>query len=325
MFNGLKRAHEYSGIGQISNALTKLWNRDNPDWDAAAWLCYYNNLVIDAAKTGKVNSYEQYPAVNARIKKATGGSGKGARMPHFFQYSVNGRRTETAVDLKKQFSKPNASTMNRICAFFDDVGSISRTVDGVAPFNWQMLLSSDHLSCKMNTADVIEGINAVWELDSIDTANRIQVQEATDLQLKHDMAKADLLLEEAEHIVSEKFGSLEEAYPYFVRCLFTGENFHRPSHKKLFWQLFGEIAVRCIQENLENCTVCERCGAKVPAWVDNHFCLVGTKGFFECVDCGAVCERLNSRQCRCEECQHEHAAALKAKANKRYYRSMKEG
>ena len=105
MFNGLKRAHDYSGIGQISNALTKLWNRDDPDWDAAAWLCYYNNLVIDAAKTGKVNSYEQYPAVNARIKKATGGSGKGVRMPHFFQYTVNGRRAETAVDQKKQFSK----------------------------------------------------------------------------------------------------------------------------------------------------------------------------------------------------------------------------
>lgn len=45
MFLGLKRAHDYSGIGQVSNALTKLWNSDTPDWDAAAWLCYYNNLV----------------------------------------------------------------------------------------------------------------------------------------------------------------------------------------------------------------------------------------------------------------------------------------
>lgn len=45
MFHGLKRAHDYSGIGQVSNSLTKLWNRPHPDLDAAAWLTYYNNLV----------------------------------------------------------------------------------------------------------------------------------------------------------------------------------------------------------------------------------------------------------------------------------------
>lgn len=44
MFNGLKRAHDFSGIGQVSNALTKLWNRNEPDLEAAAWLCMYNNL-----------------------------------------------------------------------------------------------------------------------------------------------------------------------------------------------------------------------------------------------------------------------------------------
>ncbi len=45
-FDGLKRAHDYSGIGQVSNSLTKLWNRDNPDYVAAGLLCFYNNLVI---------------------------------------------------------------------------------------------------------------------------------------------------------------------------------------------------------------------------------------------------------------------------------------
>ena len=46
-FGGLKRAHEFSGIGQVSNALTKLWNKDNPDREAAAMLCFYNNLVMN--------------------------------------------------------------------------------------------------------------------------------------------------------------------------------------------------------------------------------------------------------------------------------------
>ena len=50
MFNALKRAHDYSAgevtsIGEISNMLTRLWNKDNPDRDMANLLCMFNNLV----------------------------------------------------------------------------------------------------------------------------------------------------------------------------------------------------------------------------------------------------------------------------------------
>ena len=58
MFNGLKRAHDYSGIGQVSNALTKLWNRDVPDREAAAWLCFYNNQVISKIVTLRSNAQQ---------------------------------------------------------------------------------------------------------------------------------------------------------------------------------------------------------------------------------------------------------------------------
>ena len=84
-FHGLKRAHEYSNIGEISNMLTRLWNRNNPDRIAAALLCYKNNLIIDAAKTGYINDYTNYPEIEKRINKATGGPN--GRMPYFFQYS----------------------------------------------------------------------------------------------------------------------------------------------------------------------------------------------------------------------------------------------
>lgn len=79
LFNGLKRAHEYSNIGEISNMLTRLWNRDNPDREAAALLCYLNNLRIDGAKTGAVNEYTNYPNIAKQINRATGG--KNGRMP----------------------------------------------------------------------------------------------------------------------------------------------------------------------------------------------------------------------------------------------------
>ena len=80
LFNGLKRAHQFSNIGEISNMLTCLWNRNNPDIHSAALLCYLNNLRIDGAKTGAVNEYTNYPDVAKRINKATGG--KNAKMPY---------------------------------------------------------------------------------------------------------------------------------------------------------------------------------------------------------------------------------------------------
>lgn len=55
MFRGLKRAHDYSGIGAVSNNLTKLWNRDEPDREAAEWLCMYNNFVISQIVTLRSN------------------------------------------------------------------------------------------------------------------------------------------------------------------------------------------------------------------------------------------------------------------------------
>ena len=50
MFHGLKRAHDFSSggitsIGEISNMLTRVWNKDVPDRLVTKLLCYFNNLV----------------------------------------------------------------------------------------------------------------------------------------------------------------------------------------------------------------------------------------------------------------------------------------
>ena len=46
LYIGLKRAHDYSGIGQVSNSITKLWNKPNPNVNAAKLLTMFNNYVI---------------------------------------------------------------------------------------------------------------------------------------------------------------------------------------------------------------------------------------------------------------------------------------
>ena len=79
IFNGLKRAHKFSNIGEISNMLTRLWNRDNPDRMAAAMLAALNNWRIDGAKSGACNEYTNYPEIEKRVNRATGGPN--GRMP----------------------------------------------------------------------------------------------------------------------------------------------------------------------------------------------------------------------------------------------------
>ena len=299
MFNGLKRAHEYSGIGQVSNSLTKLWNKDNPDRYAAACLTFFNNLVIDAAKTGMINGYENYPEVNRRINKAIGG--KKGRMPWFFQFSKNGRRSlHLPVAERKQYAKPNSSTMNRICARFDDIGNINMYKTGVPPFNWQMLLEEN---------DKSYNITAVRIFSMLDEGNKQNLAVASRESLEGDEIEdaqgyefiKELIIEELE----ARCGSLKAAYPSIVRHLFVGENGGKVTHKQMFWRVFGKFAVEAIAANMETYTVCEKCGMKIPSWAINHICPKDADGFFECAVCGKWVERRNSRQYRCEECQRE--------------------
>lgn len=313
-FHGLKRAHEYSGIGEISNMLTKLWNRPNPDRLAAAWLTMYNNLVIDAAKSGQLNTYENYPEVASRINKAVGG--KRGLLPAFFEFSKNGRK-EQPQKKKKSYAKLNQSTMNRICNAFSDIGNINLNYAGVSQFNWQMLLSAPCteqrpeiplLFCNMDALNLSDKINA----------SDIQYMEERELKIKYEILANKI----ANELIAQ-FGSLETAYPYVAKHLFAGESEKKSAHKQMFWRVFGEIALKNLRENIETCDVCEECGMSVPTWA-KHTCIKNKSGFFECIDCGKQSERTNSRQCRCLNCQQNHRRLVKLQTEQTRRKKQKE-
>lgn len=307
LFNGLKRAHDFSGIGIVSNSQTKQWNRDTPDREAAAWLCYYNNLVIDAAKTGVINSYENYPDVNKRINKATGG--KRGKMPHFFRYSKNGRKQTGSNQRKKTYAKANQSVMNRICERFDTVGNINMNLAGVPPFNWQMLMPE-----AAPGAIRFDVVNKFCELDSSATVDLIETNNSSDRNKEINMTYTIL----KEHIVHEMLnmcGSLEEAYVHVAKYLFTGENMNKASHKQMFWRVFGDLAQAYLISNIADCYICPKCHECIPAWSNVHFCPKDAKGMFACLDCGAIVHRSGPKQCRCNNCQEQY--------RKTYYREWK--
>ena len=314
-FHGLKRAHDCSGIGEISNMLTRLWNRDKPDRLAAAWLTYYNNQVIDGAKSGMINTYEKYPEVARRISKAVGG--KHGRQPHFFQFSRNGRKQEPGKP-KKNYAKPNNSTMNRICAAFGDIGNIDLNYAGILKFNWKMLITEP---CVMVRPEIPQ---LFCEFDNINITNVIESQDLPYITEREQIAGYELLAEMIAQEMREAFGPLEKSYPYIVKYLFAGENVDKAAHKQMFWRVYGEIALRNLKQNLISCDICPDCKSRVPSWDTNHTCVKTSHGFFECEDCGKAFERLNSRQCRCEACQKKHRESIKKDYDSRRYRRKKE-
>ena len=248
----------------------------------------------------------------SRINKAVGG--KAGRMPHFFQYSRNGRKgVYVRKEEKKKFAKPNGSTMNRICRRFDGIGNINLNYAGVPPFNWQMLLVKP--CCGLNPAVV----KLFCDLDDANISNVMESRSYSDLGDKDDVLGYDLLRDIIVEEIEKLCGSLENAYPYIVKHLFAGEGMDKPSHKQMFWRVFGDIALRNLKQNLSDYRVCEVCGMKYPLWVANHYCVKTGRGFYECVDCGALCQRTHSMQSRCEECQQEYFLLKRRKYSSHVY------
>lgn len=314
VFSGLKRAHDYSGIGQVSNSLTKLWNKNNPDIEVAELLCFYNNQVIDAAKTGQINSYEQYPEVEKRISKAIGGTR--SRMPYFFQFSKNGRHAKSRDGKKKSYAKPTSSTMNRICMAFEDTGKIRMNFAGLAPFNWRMLLQDGVIDYNE------EAVAIFCTLDTSHMASIIEAAGQNDMNTAEQAAGYELLAESIVDELNDLLGDYRKAYPSIVSHLFAGEGMDKPSHKRMFWRVFGQMATQNIANNLETCSVCPKCGCKTPSWDTEHVCDSDSAAFFECAECGAWTERKGKRQCRCEACQEEYRKRNRVRLE-RLYRQRK--
>ena len=304
LYHGLIRAHKFSNIGEISNMLTRLWNQDNPNYLAAALLAYLNNLRIDGAKNGEVNEYTNYPEITTMIHAAT--SGKRGRMPFFFQFSKNARSQKQ----KKPVAKPTKSTMNRICAVFDDIGNINMNWAEVPRFNYQMLLEGPHYG------EDPEMIQFFRDMDGMSVSVEIAASEIP----PHERSESGMYAMLAEIIteeLTEKYGSLEYCYPFFVKEFFGPDGLKKPSNKKMFWLVFGEIALRNLEKNLQNCKTCSECGMRIPAWAKEHDCVGDAQGFKRCIVCGRQFVQMASRQCRCEKCQEEARLAAKRESGLR--------
>ena len=237
-------------------------------------------------------------------------------MPYWFKFSKNGRK-DTPENKRRKYEAPNGSTMSRICNAFNDIKNINFNYAGVLKFNYQMLMKG---FCKGNNPELVK------LFCDMDKSNISMVIETKDLPYNNEKILINdygILANDIKRRIEEKYGSLEYAYPFIVKELFAGEGANKASHKRMFWRVFGDIALNILRENLANCDVCPECNMKIPAWIENHTCIKNTKGFYECVDCHKQCERKHSRQYRCEDCQEIFNHWMKNERQKNNRRNKK--
>ena len=237
-------------------------------------------------------------------------------MPAWFKYSKNARNGKQ--DKAKKYAEPNESTMNRICRAFEDIGNINMNFAGIPPFNWQMLMKEPCLTSRPE-------IPALFcEMDDRNTAIRIEALNQP-YSSERELINGDkMTAEDIERVFVERFGSLEEAYPYVTKYLFAGEGMNRGSHKQMYWRVFGPIALSIIRENLTNYRVCPDCEMKIPSWVETHVCPKNSQGFYQCIECGRISMRTNAKQCRCLDCQKDYKLTQKRIREKKRRKEVKE-
>ena len=81
----LERSFDNENIGNVSNAITKILNEENPDIKLVRILCAYNNYVIDFSKTQLSLNLKEYASIYSRYKAQE------MLPPRFFKYAKDKR------------------------------------------------------------------------------------------------------------------------------------------------------------------------------------------------------------------------------------------
>lgn len=100
----LLRSFNNENIGNVSNAITKIFSEKKPDKNLVRILCAYNNFVIDYFKTQKSMDLKQYAEIYESYKRDE------KKLPRFFKYA----KDKSASSCKKlNDSKSNADKIGR--------------------------------------------------------------------------------------------------------------------------------------------------------------------------------------------------------------------
>ena len=238
MYEGMSHAYTGGNIGPISNNITKVWNSDNigqEQLNVVSWLTFYNNAVIDYAKTLWL------PEPPKQVAKVIQSYTK-AKVPDFFQYAKD--------KLSYQVEQPNQSTMNRIAAKIPDPKI--KFSKSISKFDYRMLMNLDFDFSVSPDNPVVKSYDywnaRQWMFEIEDDKHQKQEDIYMYQKIRQKIIE-DCKDKDIDYIVNTLV-----AYLYTVR---------KVSPKKTMWASFGDVIVRNLKRNLEGKgKICQVCGKR---------------------------------------------------------------
>lgn len=251
MYEGMIHAYTGGNIGPISNNITKVWNSKNigrEQLNVVSWLTFYNNAVIDYAKTLWL------PEPPKDVAKTIQSYTK-AKVPSFFEYAKDKRgeprtKKEKEINLPSQVEKPNDSTMNRISDKIPDPKI--KFSKSISKFDYRMLMNLGYdfsISSENPVIKAYDYWNARQYLFNIEEEKH---QKQEDVYMYQQIRQR--IIDECKNENMDYIVNTLVAYLYTVRTT---------SPKKTLWACFGDIIVENLKKNLEGKgKVCKICGKR---------------------------------------------------------------
>lgn len=290
IYDGLIAAYTGGNIGEISNAITKIWNGgeiNKEKMNVVKWLCMQNNFTIDYAKT--LYKPEEPDWVHDIITRHTK-----SKVPAFFKYAKDKD--------DKQIEPLNDSTVNRIYKLFPPKRyrlNFKLNIKGI--FNYKMLLHNSHATLNEDIAEKFVKLTSSLNFNQTGTEG-----------LSNYHAVFDAVREEMLELPYTE----QEIVDALVVYLFSEK---RNSKKRAFWTIYGDVVYQNLRHNIdENSAVCPTCGQRfIKARKDQTYCCTACRQATKkkrsfCIDCGKEISTKGkaNRKVRCDECAKKRKAEL---------------
>ena len=284
IYEGLRLAYTGGNIGEISNAISKIWNSGEitqDKIDAVKLLVMDNNFVIDYAKT----LFKPSPpdAVKEMIKGFTKG-----KLPNFFIYAKDKR--------PEQVEPASSSPVNRIRKLRPPRKlNFNFKNSNVGRFDYRMLMRDTNIAIDEKVTERFRELTA--KLNFM----------IGDRERDSDYCA---LFDDIRNKMLELGYNEDDLADMLVKHLFYVK---KTEKKRAFWIIFGDAVYNHIcEKDFGKFVECKHCGKRFnPQRVTQVYCphctshpRMGTK-IITCRDCGIEIEvsSKDTRTVRCKDCQ----------------------
>lgn len=227
-------------IGYVSNAITKIFNSEEPDAKLVEILCAYNNFVIDYFKTQKSMDLKQYASIYMDYKDSNNGTCK-YKCPHFFMYA----KDKKATQCEKHNKKSNADRISKYVAEKTSSGISKINYSNKEKFNPEMLKDSNievkRISDKyIQLRELLEALKKEY--------SALYKQMKKDLKAKESDKQLFNIYCSAR--IKDIFPDRKEAANYLVDIEYYTEECKKKK-KDILWNCYGDILYENICRNVE--------------------------------------------------------------------------